>query len=446
MTTRPAPAATKAKTRRPEAAGDRNRYADLLRVTAIGLVVVGHWLLTDIRYQHGILSGLSALPYVSWAGWATLGFQVMPVFFLVGGYANAVSWTAHHAAGQRWTGWVQARAMRLLWPTTVYVGAAVLVVAVLRTFGVRPVVLAQAGWFTALHLWFLPVYLLLIAATPVLLAAHHRWGFAVPVAMAVGACAVDAIVITLHPPVVGFANYLLVWGCMHQWGFAWHDGTLRTPRWRPAALAAAGSALLAILVGWGPFPIDMIGTGQRIGNTTPPSVALLAFAATQTGLLLLAQPMATRLLGHPKPWRLVSRLNTTVMTVYLWQMAPVILVAVACYPTGLLPQPPTGTASWWALRPAWLALLTAVLVPLTWALMWVQRPLRRLPTGVGRSGRYSPLLLALGIAAAMVAVARLAVAGFAPTGELPLPVLAAYAAGLAAILLAGHDRAVVARG
>ena len=32
---------------------DRNRYADLLRVVAIGAVVYGHWILTNITYRHG---------------------------------------------------------------------------------------------------------------------------------------------------------------------------------------------------------------------------------------------------------------------------------------------------------------------------------------------------------------------------------------------------------
>ena len=54
----------------------------------------GDRLLTGITYQGGHLSGLDALDYVSWGRWVTLLFQVMPVFFLVGGYANAVSWTA----------------------------------------------------------------------------------------------------------------------------------------------------------------------------------------------------------------------------------------------------------------------------------------------------------------------------------------------------------------
>ena len=38
---------------------------------------------------------VSALP---WTQWLTLFFQVMPLIFLAGGYANAGSWARHHAA------------------------------------------------------------------------------------------------------------------------------------------------------------------------------------------------------------------------------------------------------------------------------------------------------------------------------------------------------------
>lgn len=81
--------------------------------------------------------------------------------------------------------------------------------------------------------------------------------------MALGAVLVDAGVVGAHLPVIGYANYLLVWGSMYQWGFAWRDGTLTHPRWRPYAFAAVGAAAVAGLVAWGPFPVDMIGAGER---------------------------------------------------------------------------------------------------------------------------------------------------------------------------------------
>ena len=422
----------------PPAASGRNRYADFLRVCAISMVVSGHWLLTDITYRGGTLSGLDALDYVSWARWLTLVFQVMPVFFLVGGYVNARSWAARQEQGEGWAEWVRPRAMGLLWPTVVYVAVAILAIAGARMAGASAAELAQAGWLVAFQLWFLPVYLLLIAMTPVMLAAHRRWGLAVPAVMAAAAALVDVAVIGGHLPLVGYANYLLVWGAMHQWGFGWQDGTLTRARWRPWALAAGGAAALGALLAWGPFPVDMIGAGERIGNTTPPSIALLSFAAAQTGLVLAAEPAVSRWLARPRRWRLVSRLNGAVMTVYLWHMVPVVIVALALYPTAVMPQPAIGSAQWWLTRPAWLGACALILALLVIVVMRAERPMLRLPTGLGTPGRWSRTLLLAGIAAAMTGLTRLAIAGFDPGGALPALALAALGCGVACTLFSGR--------
>ena len=68
------------------------------------------------------------------------------------------------------------------------------------------------------------MYLLLIASTPAMLAAYRRWGLAVPTVMAAGAAAVDVGVVGAGVHVVGYANYLLVWGSIYVWGFAWRAG------------------------------------------------------------------------------------------------------------------------------------------------------------------------------------------------------------------------------
>jgi fucose 4-O-acetylase-like acetyltransferase len=426
----------------------RNRYADLLRVMAITMVVLGHWLLTSISASRGQLTGIDAMSYISWSGWGTLLFQVMPVFFLVGGYANALSWTQHQAAGADWAQWVRHRAIRLLRPTSWYVAAVVIAVVACRLAGANAAELAQAGWGVALQLWFLPVYLLLIALTPALHAAHRRFGLAVPAVMLLAVAAVDACLLGAGLSAVGYANYLLVWGCIHQWGFAWQDGTWARRRWRPYALAAGGAACLGCLLAWSPFPVNMVGTtGGGVNNTVPPSVALLAFAAIQSGLLLAAAPAGSRLLAQaPRLWRAITWLNERVLTVYLWHMVPVIIVAVALYPTGIMPQPVIGSAGWWALRPAWIAALAVVLAM---AALWLARLERPLPARPAARAGPAPqrargpavagaALTAAGVAAAGVALARVAVGGFAPGGGVPGGTIALYAAGVMLTVLAGR--------
>jgi hypothetical protein len=413
---------------------ERNRYADLLRVLAIGGVVYGHWLLVSVTYRNGQLSGVDALDDITWGRWITWMFQVMPVFFLVGGYVNAQSWAAHHAAGETWTWWVRDRVMRLLWPTAVFIVVAVAAVTIARAAGAPTTEVANAGWLVALQLWFLPVYMVLIALTPAMVAAHRRWGLAVPVAMAAAAGLVDVGVTGPHVHVIGYLNYLFVWGSIHQWGFFWQDGSLTSRKWHLYALTAGGGALLAGLVTSRSFAADMVGSG----NTNPPSIALLAYAAAQVGLVLLAEPWASRLLSSDRRWRPVRRLNAVVMNVYLWHFVPAIIIAVAFYPTGLLPQPHVGSREWFALRLVWWALLTVVLAVLVIGVTLAERPMIRLPAGLGRPGPWSPLLLVAGIVVSSVSLTRLAIAGFAPDGRPPGLVLAGFVAGMFVTLFTGR--------
>lgn len=70
---------------------ERNRYVDFLRSVSIMVVIIGHWLIATAWYQDGQLTSGALLkdePQVQWLTWL---FQVMPIFFIVGGYSNAVS-------------------------------------------------------------------------------------------------------------------------------------------------------------------------------------------------------------------------------------------------------------------------------------------------------------------------------------------------------------------
>ena len=142
-------------------------------------------------------------------------------------------------------------------------------------------------------------------------------------------------------------------------------------------------------------------------------------------------------MARPRPWRRVARLNPAVITVYLWHMVPAIVVAIALYPAGIMPQQRIGSAQWWTTRPAWFA-LPIVLVPLTW-LLYVgtaaagplahrARHPRALVTGPAR-GWYHRYVVGL---------ARLAIGGFAPAGHPALTAVAALACGILVTISSGH--------
>jgi peptidoglycan/LPS O-acetylase OafA/YrhL len=116
---------------------DRNLSVDFYRVSAIGLVVVGHWLVASATYRDGEFGMQNVLVEMPWTQWLTLAFQVIPAFFLMAGYASAVSWTRRRETGaEPAQSWLRYRLARTLGPTGAYMAIVLAVVLVLLLVGV----------------------------------------------------------------------------------------------------------------------------------------------------------------------------------------------------------------------------------------------------------------------------------------------------------------------
>jgi len=415
----------------------RNLAVDFYRVSGVVLIVLGHWLAGSVTYHDGYFGRQNPLVDQPWTQWLTWPFQAVPTFFLVAGFAGAVSWTHQRdTAGLPRQTWLRHRLARVLGPTTVYAALVSVVVVVLDVYGVAGSVLEYAGWAVAMHLWFLAVYLVVVSLTPIAIAAQRRWGLLVPGALAVGVAVVDAVSIGGHVPYLGWLNYLLCWGALYQLGIAWHGGLLAGRR---SALLAAGSAVaLALLIWLGSYPVSMIGVpGQTVDNTTPPTVAMLAFGYAQAGLVMTLAPALNRVLRAGLVRRVLSVANSNVMALYLWHMIPVVIVAVVGYPAGLLPQPTEGTADWWLARLEWvivLSLVTAVEMVLLW---WGRRlfaaPLPLL--GIPLTERWGEPVMLAGAAMATYGLAFVAAEGFAPDGHFRWVTALVFAAGVVLVAL-----------
>ncbi|GGW68585.1 hypothetical protein GCM10010350_61520 [Streptomyces galilaeus] len=404
----------------------RDRYVDFLRAWAIGLVVLGHWLITGLeRHSDGSVGAPELLATVPWTQWLTLGFQVMPLFFLAGGYAAGGSWVRARDAGGTVGAWVGQRALRLLLPTAAYSGLVLLAVGVCGAAGVDRDTLALVGWAMAMQFWFLPVYLVITALTPVLYGLHLRWGLRVPLGMGLvggGVGMLGVVGDSSVAGVVGTVNYLLVWGVAYQLGFCWRDGLLSRGRVVPVGMAVGGVVVFAGLVGPGPFPVSLIlVTGQELSNTDPPSAAMLAWAVAQVGVALLLAPGVRRLLAGVRVWAAVRAVGGGSMALYLWHMLPVLVVAAAFYLTGLAPQPGYGSLGWWVLRVPWLVVLGLVLAGVVWALRPLERALASLSVRLrpGSGVRWAwPMWAGLGLS--VWALAYFAGHGFAYGGTFPV--------------------------
>lgn len=120
----------------------RELSVDLYRVAAVVVVVIGHWLVSAVTYRDGVFSNEYLLAVMPWTQWLTLVFQVVPVFFLVGGYASAASWSRNHAGKGDGPQWVQHRVGAILGPTALMLVVAAVDVAARKTHR------HEIGWAT----------------------------------------------------------------------------------------------------------------------------------------------------------------------------------------------------------------------------------------------------------------------------------------------------------
>ncbi|GGR48920.1 acyltransferase family protein [Streptomyces roseolus] len=377
-----------------ETPASRDRYVDLLRVVSLGVVVLGHWLMAAVT-QDGVGNLLAVVPELQPATWA---LQVMPVFFFVGGFAHALA----HRSRPRYADFLRARLRRLLRPTMVFVavwGAAALA---LQVAGADGGLTGVALRLVTQPLWFIGIYLAMVAFTPPLLRAHERYGWGAFAGLAAAAVLVDVLRFAAGVPYVEFLNFAFVWLAVHQLGFLRADGAIR----RPALLAAAGLAGAGLLVALGPYPLSMVGMpGEKVSNMAPPTLALLCHGLWLIGAVELLRGPGARFAARARVWRAVVAANGIAMTAFLWHLTAMLGVYGGMLALGVrLPAP--ATAAWWAQLPPRLlaaALLTALLVAV----------FRRFeaPAPAPRTGGSGPLA-ALGIALALLGVLGLSMTGF----------------------------------
>jgi surface polysaccharide O-acyltransferase-like enzyme len=339
----------------------RNRYVDLLRAVSILVVVLGHWTMAAVTVRDGELVPGHVLVLASWTHPLTWVFQVMPVFFLVGGYANALSWRSARRRDEDYGTWLRARARRLTLPVVPVLLVWFAAGAVALALGVDWRTLRLASTVALVPTWFLAAYILVVAVAPATLMAWERWRWWSLLAGALAGGLVDLVSLSTGSIAVGFANYLLVWATVHQLGYAWLDGDLRgVPR--QTALAVAGLVGAVLLVVVGPYPVSMVGVDTAtVNNTYPTRVTLLLLGMFQAGVVLLVEPLGHRLVAGAKAWAVVVAFNARIMTVYLWHvtaMVAVIGVALLAGGRGLAVEPLT--TSWWLTRPVWYVVLGTV--------------------------------------------------------------------------------------
>jgi hypothetical protein len=382
---------------------DRDRYADLVRLYSIGMVAVGHWVVAFLML-HGFDHAGTSSPLML----STWVWQVMALFFFVGGFAHARALRHRPATGT----FVRARAARLLPPA-----AAMLVIWTALTAAMDAAGLTSGDFALGLHmitvpLWFLGVYLVIVLAAPAMMRLHERVGLW-PVIGGFGAltAAVDAISLGAGLPLVGYLNLLFVWLAVHQLGYGYADGTLLRGGRRLAVVLAGGGLVGTVLLVFGPalvfgeriYPVLMVGLpGNETANSAPPTLALFTQSLFLVGTALLLRGVGTAWMRRPRAWFVVASGNSMIMTIFCWHLTACYLVQATILATGRgLPR-----AGWVLALPVWLlacALACAGLVALC------RRFERSRPTGTGTAA--SAAIGVLCAAVGLFAVSRVGLDG-----------------------------------
>lgn len=362
----------------------RDWLIDAARVVSILAVVSMHWISTHTWVDEtGAVKTKLALqgPLAFASGWL---FQVMPLLFLVGGYAGAIVIDRLRTAGT-WTypGFIAARVRRLITPVVWFVAV---LAPILATVGaVSPDAAALGGDTMARPLWFLAAYLVTIALAPAFLRAHDAAPIATVAGLAAIAIAADYTRLIGGVQAAQWVSWLAVWTLCQQWGFWYRRRVLHTVS--PALLAATIFATIAVLwaaVTFGPYPAAMVATAEtNITNLIPPTViipiyGLLQFLLLIAGVRLVtgARKAASSAEPGPRVQQLIRTTNAAAMGVYLWHI-PVLtlLTGVALTaPAVLLPE---GTVAYWSHRPGWIALSLVLLIPFLAAAAWFDRATTR---------------------------------------------------------------------
>ena len=345
---------------------DRDRAIDVIRITALVGVVIGHTVMATsiirggVFYWENLLTTAAVFQALTWV------FQIMPLFFFAGVAASATAY------GGPWGGWLLKRCTRLYRPVFYYLAFWFLALLVARR--VLPVhVYEPLAGISIQLLWFLGAYVLVLATVPLLTRISTTGRLIVAVATLYAAVAVIDV-IRVHDPDwtwLGYAN-LAAWLVPGMFGVAYRYRLLTRSN-----ATIRGAAMLAVniaLARFGPYELSLVGIeGQQLKNMTPPSLLLAGHAIMMCAFAIALAPTIGRWARRPRVWWLVAIGNSGAMTLYLWHIPALLGVHLAFDLLGLPRYP--GQPHFVALSIAQLALMVVLVAALFVAL----RPLENNP-------------------------------------------------------------------
>jgi hypothetical protein len=331
------------------ASAGRDRVSDGVKALALALVIVGHGLAWTITPAGAAVNTLEAAPWLFPLTWL---LQILPLFFLVAGDRMA------NLAANPTPDGVQRRVARLICPAIPLLLVTLLAAAAIQTFA-DAAISSGAGAIPVQLLWFLGIYLVAIAMSPLLARLRKPWHFVLGL-LAIGA--VDLVRVNLWEP-AGWLNLACAWLFFVALGM--HLSRLRAVPRRLIAVGFVSAIAAAItLVLLGPYSAALISTEALpgISNLAPPTMVLVLAGIAQTMILLLAWPVLDRVLARDRVWVPVALFSSRAMGMYLLHMLLLALSIGIVLALDLRPR--ALSLGWWALH----AIVLFIVVTLAWVL------------------------------------------------------------------------------
>lgn len=399
----------------------RDTSVDAIRAACLIIVVALHATMVGVsRGQHGVIieNALENQPWFAAVSWIV---QVMPLFFIAGGFSAFAQWQRMAERGAPAGDYVRARLGRLLAPAIAMVATVGVGLTVLVAGGLPHELVATAGFRIGQPLWFLAVYLGCSAMVPLMIRAHERARWQTTTLLAAAVVTVDVVRLATGAQAVGFLNLALVWLLVQQLGFWLADGSIEAMSVR-ARLWVAGMAVAMTLVlsATGLYSPDMYV------NLNPPTLSIVLLGVTQLMAFSIAAPRIRVWMQHRTLSTVVNAIGSRAMTVYLWHMSVLVALAGVLLVSGL-PLPDPLSFDWWASRPTWLAVVAFAVIAVVRVTARFETRRRAIASQATGPRMLTVLILTLATLLSVAAVGILLVVGFSP---------ATAAASVAMMLLA----------
>jgi peptidoglycan/LPS O-acetylase OafA/YrhL len=371
------PHMTSATPGEPASTRSRDPYVDFLRAFSLLVVVLWHWAFTILEWGPDGPHATSPLGFTRGLWLATWLLQVMPLFFFIGGYVHLRSWESAQRQDAKIGPFVWKRMRQLLVPAGTVLIAWIALGSLIGTYfdlqGYGQVVKLIVS-----PLWFLGVYLGLIALLPIAFWLHRKAGVLVLVWLGGGAMLVDVLRFHDGLEMVAWLNMVLVWGLAHQAGF-FYQKIVDSPRHNDWALLWTGLFGLVGLVASGLYPGSMVGVpGERFSNVGPPTFVIVALLLFQIGFVELLRPRMQVLLARPRWKRANGLINDVALPLYLVHTTGMALFLFLVWLAfGLeFREHANVDAGWWLTRPLAIIGPLVCTIPVLWLFRWVQRRTR----------------------------------------------------------------------